>query len=626
MCGIVGIIGKRKESTEHIIKDMMNTIKHRGPDDDGIFISDDVSFGFVRLAIIDINGGHQPMQSNDDRYTIVFNGEIYNYIELRQYLVSKGYKLKTYSDTEVLLNLYIEFGSDMLQHLNGMFAFAIHDKVENTVFLARDHFGIKPLYYTENKGNIIFASEIKAILNHPEVQRKVDSQSLYEYLTFQMVLKKHTLFQDIYKLEPATYIKIKNGVITEKVEYWSIDYNVDDTISMERYSDELLVLLESSASLQVRSDVPVGAYLSGGLDSSTVAVLASKNYMGKLKTFTGGFKDSQIYDESHYAKVVSDYIGSEHHTIFPTFKDFESIFRKLVYHMDEPGAGPGLFPQYMVSKLASQHVTVVLGGQGGDEIFGGYARYAVAYLEQCLKGAIFENQEEGKHVVTLQSIIPNMPMLKQYLPMIQGQFSSGLFETMDKRYYKMVDRSPSLYKFYNTDLLSQRSEEQIFDKFSQVFNKPNTSSLFNKMTYYDTKTLLPTLLQVEDRVSMAVSIESRVPLLDKRIVELASKMPPTIKFAGGKTKYMLSRAVRNVIPKEIFERKDKMGFPVPINEWLSGPLKSMVLDTFNSQKAKERGIFNSDAIINSLTTTGKFNRDLWGAMNIELWLQEHIDG
>ena len=628
MCGITGFIGgSNVESKDGILTSMMDVIRHRGPDGDGKYIDENVALGHVRLAIIDINNGAQPFYSEDERYVITYNGEIYNYLELRQRLISKGYQLKTYSDTEVLLYTYIDMGKEVLDMINGMFAFAIYDKVTGETFIARDHFGIKPLYYSSKNELFVFGSEIKSILKHTEINGAPSDEYIYEYLTFQFVLNENTMFEEVKKLEPGHYLVVdKKGDIKEQKEYWNATYDIDGEKSKEEFADELLVLIENSLSIQVRSDVPVGAYLSGGIDSSTIAVMAAKSYYGSLNTFTGGFKDAGPYDESQYARLVSESFNGVHHEVFPNENDFIDSISKLVYHMDEPGGGPGLFPQYMVSKLASEHVKVVLGGQGGDEIFGGYTRYAVAYLEQCLKGAIFETQEEGQHVVTLSSIIANLPSLRQYVPMIKGQFSSGLFDEMDKRYYHIVDRSPSLHKIYNSDFLSNRNEEVIFNNFSSVFNAANTPSFFNKMTYFDMKTLLPTLLQVEDRMSMAVSLESRVPLLDKRIVELATKMPPTMKFSGGKTKHMLIESVKNILPKEIIERKDKMGFPVPINEWLKqGKLKDFVGDVFNSQKSRQRGIFDVDGILKQVQESGKFSRDVWGALNLELWHQNFHD-
>ena len=625
MCGIAGFNRPLGGNGDDLMGRVMEVMHHRGPDDRNKWQGRDFVFGHVRLSIIDISNGKQPMRSQDGRYTLTFNGEIYNYLELRQQLVSRGIQLRTYSDTEVLLEMYILFGKKMLDHLNGMFAFAIHDAEDGSVFLARDHFGIKPLYYYAQGGLFAFGSEIKALLQHPEIAAESDQTAMHEYLTFQFVLHDRTLFKKIRKLEPASYMLVRNGELIEKEVYWQPDYHINEDQSEEQFADELLVLLESSLSIQTRSDVPIGAYLSGGLDSSIVATLASKNYFGDFKTFTGSFHEGAEYDESRYARLVSQSTGSSHYEVYPGAQDFLDSFEKLVYHMDEPAGGPGLFPQYMVSKMASEHVKVVLGGQGGDEIFGGYTRYAVAYLEQCLKGSIFETQEEGKHVVTLSSIIPNMSQLKAYTPLMRQLFSDGLFGDMDGRYFRLVDRSPKLNRLYDDGLLSARDEERIFHYFSTIFNHPDTPSYFNKMTYFDSKTLLPALLQVEDRVSMAVSIESRVPLLDKRIIELASSMPPTMKFAGGKTKAMLLKAVKNILPKEIIDRKDKMGFPTPFNHWLNGPLREYMLDIFNSQAAKERGIYKPGAIEAQITESGSFSRDLWGALNLEVWHRSFID-
>lgn len=625
MCGIAGFYSPEIGNKQVVIDQMLDSIAHRGPDDRNTVQDGELMLGHVRLSIIDIDNGQQPMASPDGRYQIIFNGEIYNYLELRQQLISRGHKLNSFSDTEVLIHMYMEYGRALLDHVNGMFAFLIYDSQQDELFIARDHFGIKPFYYYQEGSTFIFGSEIKALLKHPSVHAASDSDGLYEYLTFQMVLNEGTMFQGIKKLRPAHFMVVRKGEIVEEKEYWSIHYSIDETKSEEKFADELLVLLESSLSIQTRSDVPVGAYLSGGLDSSIVADLAAKNYFGTFKTFTGGFHEGAEYDETSYARLLSDKIQSEHHEIYPGPQDFLDSFEKLVYHMDEPAAGPGLFPQYMVSKKASEHVKVVLGGQGGDEIYGGYARYAVAYLEQCLKGSIMETQEEGSHVVTLQSIIPNMAMLKQYLPLMRKQFSSGLFDPMDQRYFSMIDRSPNLNKLYQDEFLQGRDEEKVFASFSSIFNNPDTQSYFNKMTYFDMKTLLPALLQVEDRVSMAVSLESRVPLLDKRIIELATQMPPTMKFAGGKTKAMLLKSVENILPKEITQRKDKMGFPTPFNLWMNGPLKDYVLDTLTSQKARSRGIFKADEIEKMMNGKDSYGRELWGALNLEVWHKQFID-
>lgn len=626
MCGIVGFYSvKFEENKKNIIASMLDVIKHRGPDDTGQWYSKRVSFGHVRLSIIDIINGKQPMQTQDGKYSLIFNGEIYNYIELRQLLVSKGYVFRTNSDTEVLLNMYIEFGPDCVTHLNGMFAFGIYDAKKGILFIARDHLGIKPLYYYTDSDSFVFASEVKALLEFPDITPSLNTEALNEYIRLQIFLGKETLFEKISILEPAHYLIVRNGEITEDKEYWSIDYSIDESKTPQVYVDELLILLENSMSLQLRSDVPVGSHLSGGLDSTIVSTLAGKILAGKINTFTGGFEEGAIYNECHYAKIASDYIGSEHFEVFPTPSDFVNWFEKLVYFMDYPCGGPGMFPQFMVSRLAKEKVKVVLGGQGGDEIFCGYARYLVAYLEQCLKSAINEEFMDNKYVVTLSSIIPSLSLLKNYISMIKAQFSSGLFEDMDMRYFKLINRSPNAQTLYNSDIFKDELDKDLFVKYKNIFNKPDTFSYINKMTYFDTKTLLPTLLHIEDRMSMAVSLESRVPLLDRRIVEFAAHIPPTEKFKEGKSKAVLLEAVKNIIPTPIYARKDKMGFPTPINEWFSGPLKNYLKNIILDKKTKERGIFNTAEIEHYMDRIDNFGRDLWGILNLEIWFRTFID-
>lgn len=625
MCGIAGIWSNNPNNQE-LVRQMMNAIKHRGPDGDGLLSPEErLTLGHVRLSVIDLKQGHQPMQTSNENYTIVFNGEIYNYIELRKGLCQKGISFKTNSDTEVILYMYQVYGEKMLQFINGMFAFAIYDKKDHSVFIARDHFGIKPFYYFENERIFAFASEIKALLTIPYIKAEVDEKSLNEYMTFQFVMKKHTLFKNILKLEPGTFLKVRGGKIAEKKRYWRIEFNVEDVKSESQYTEELLTLLKKSMTLQMRSDVPVGSYLSGGLDSSAVTILASKLSAEPLKTFTGAFNESRDFDETEFAKVAAQAAKAKQYFIYPNYVDFIENFENIVYMMDEPAAGPGVFPQFMVSKLASQHVKVVLGGQGGDEIFGGYARYAVAYLEQCLKGAIFETQEEGQHIVTLSSIINNLSVLKKYVPLLKKQFQTGFFDSMDRRYYQLIDRSPNLNSIYTKEFLNSRNETSLFDKFSQIFNRTETSSYFNKMTNFDMETLLPSLLHVEDRASMAFSLESRVPLLDKNIVELAAKIPPPMKFAAGKTKHMLIKSLEKIVPKPIIKRKDKMGFPVPLNQWLSGPLKDYCMDLLTDQTARNRGMIKSESIEKQISSESKFSRELWGALNLEVWHRKFID-
>lgn len=625
MCGIVGIIDKTgKEVAYPILKKMADTIHHRGPDEDGLMIDGSVGFFHKRLSIIDLSTGQQPMAF--ENYTIVFNGEIYNYIELKKELKKKGHVFHTTSDTEVILHLYKEYGSDSVNLLNGMFAFIIYDKNNNSIFLARDHFGIKPLYWYHDNQFIAFGSEIKALLAHPDIKAEPDSSNLYEYLTFQFIMGEGTMFQNIYKILPGHFMSIDLKTWDIKQEkYWEPNFRIDQFHTEEYFIIELKSILEETISQQLRSDVSLGTYLSGGIDSSLVTIMASKFLNKPFQSFSGAFKEGPEFNELEYARIAAKAANAELFEIFPTEQEFIDLIPKLIYHLDEPVAGPGLFPQYMVSKLAAKHVKVILGGQGGDEIFGGYTRYLVAYLEQALKGAIYESNEEGEHIVSLESILPNLPTLQQYVPMMKNFWKVGAFEEMDQRYFRLVDRMGSTADFFNRDFMKECNHEEIFKKFAGYFNNPDTKSYFNKMTHFDMFGSLPGLLQVEDRVSMSVSIESRVPLLDKRIVDLISRMPAGMKFKGGEMKYLLKKTVKDIMPKKIMNRKDKMGFPVPLHIWSKNKTKDFIMDTFLSKKAKERNMINTAYVEKLINAEQPFSRGLWGLLSLELWYGQFID-
>jgi len=629
MCGIAGIANRDRGHAvdQAAVRAMMAAIAHRGPDDEGAYFDGAVGLGFKRLSIIDLTTGNQPIANEDETVWIVFNGEIYNYLELRRDL-SRHHLFRTHTDTEVILHLYEELGERCLERLNGMFAFVIWDSRQQRLFAARDRLGIKPFYWTCDAERFAFASEPKALLAGGAVAPQPDAHGLEEYLTFQFCLNDRTLFKDIRKLEPGSYLSFRPFRDAEPsvVRYWDFNYEVDTHHTEDYFIEQLLVLLQDSVRLQLRSDVPVGGHLSGGMDSSTVVCLAAPVYGGTFHTFTGGFREGPQYDETRYARLVAEHVKSAHHEVWPSARDFAEVMPWLIYMMDEPAAGPGVFPQYFVSKLARENVTVVLGGQGGDEIFGGYARYLVAYLEQVLKGAIFGTQEEGKYLVTWDNIAPNLSLLRQYQPMLQSFWGEGLFEEMDRRYFRLVSRMEDADALISSDTWNQQSRARMVESFQQVFNNPATKSYFNKMTNFDLKTLLPALLHVEDRTSMSVSLESRVPLLDHRIAELVTRMPPTTRFKGGDTKRVFREAVRALVPKEIFERKDKMGFPVPLAEWFAGPLRDFVHDILLSTRARQRGLYRMDGVEALLSKERKFGRQLWGLLCLELWFRAFVDG
>ena len=630
MCGICGIyhLDRNRSVNKTQLQEMARVMHHRGPDDEGFYIEGNLGLGHQRLSIIDPSpSGRQPMTNEDGKLWIVLNGEIYNYLELRQELMSRGHQFRSNSDTEVILHLYEEHGPACLNRLNGMFAFTIWDTRERVLFAARDRFGIKPYYYVYRENSFLFASEIKALLYLRLFESEINPEGLADYLTFQFCLGNKTMFRNVLKLLPGHSLILKPDGTLYVQEYWSPDFTIDTHHTEDYFEHQLLRLLEDSIRIQLRADVPIGAHLSGGLDSSTVTCLASSLLGTPIKTFSGGFKEAPQYDETPYARIVAQNIGTEHYEIFPTASDFVEVIPRLIYQMDEPAAGPGLFPQYFVSKLASQHVKVVLGGQGGDETLGGYTRYLIAYLEQCIKGGIQGTQEEQKYVVTFESILPNLRQLEGYEPLLRYFWQEGLFESEDRRYFRLIDRSNSTLGFFNKEFFPDKKRYDPYEAYREEFFSTSSRSLINKMTCFDMKTLLPALLQVEDRTSMAVSLESRVPLLDHRIVELVASMPPMIKYKGGRSKHIFRQVVRHIVPPEIYNRTDKMGFPVPSSEWYrEGIVRDFVREVLLGERAHAHGFIQTSEMESLLDSERPYGRGIWGLLCLELWMEKFIDG
>jgi asparagine synthase (glutamine-hydrolysing) len=624
MCGIAGIcsLGSARISDLTASLEVMNHLqRHRGPDGVGLWTHPHLSLGFghVRLSIIDLVSGAQPMTDAAGNW-ITYNGEIYNYIELREEL--SGERFHTTSDTEVILAAYRRWGFDCVDHLRGMFAFAIWDETRNELFCARDRFGIKPFYYTQTGDHLYFASEAKALLPFvPTIE--TDLEALKEYLGFQFCLGDRTLFKGVRQLQPAHTLHVSSGAVTTK-RYWEVYYDLDFHHTPKYFFEQLREAAEDSIRVHVRSDVPIGAYVSGGLDSSAVASMAARSRPTDLLGFTGRFDYGPEYDESNYATEVSRIAGFELKTLTIDAEDFVENIRKVIFHLDYPTAGPGAFPQYMIAGLVRQHRKVVLGGQGGDEVFGGYTRYLLAYFEQCIKAAVDGTSHNGNFVVTYESIIPNLTALRQYKPMIQELWRDGLFGPMDLRYFRLVNRAPSLDTEINWHALGDYSP---LETFKSIFNGENVrkESYFDLMTHFDFKTLLPALLQVEDRVSMAHGVESRVPLLDHRIVELAATIPADIKFKDGQLKHAMKTALQPWIPDAVLARTDKMGFPTPLTEFTQGPARAFVRDVFGSTAAQGRDLINNDVVLGKLDAEPRFGRKIWGLLSLELWQQAFHD-
>ncbi len=626
MCGIAGLInlaGNKIESLGHKLSVMSKLVEHRGPDGCGQWLANGENAGFAhrRLSIIDLSEvASQPMVAENNT-VLTYNGEIYNFRELRKDL-SDGWNFKSNSDTEVILAAYAKYGSNCVNHFRGMFSFALWDESKKSLFCARDRFGIKPFYYSVVGDNLILASEAKAILPFlPEIA--TDPAALAEYLTFQYTIGEHTLFKGVKQLLPAHFLVLENGIIKTS-RYWDVQYEVDYDHNPKYFTERLRELVDESVKLHLRSDVPVGSYLSGGIDSSLISLLASSANAGS-NSFHGMFTQYDGYNESHHAKLVAQNTGSNLHIIDIQANDFKDNIEKVLYHLDFPIAGPGSFPQYMVSKLASAHNKVVLGGQGGDEIFGGYARYVVAYLEQSIKAAIDGTYKNGNYVVTIESIIPNLGLLREYKPMIKEFWREGLFDSLDERYFRLVDRSTDMEAEINWENLDKK---QIFKNFKAIFNNRENvkkEAYFDSMTHFDFKCLLPALLHVEDRMAMAHGLESRVPLLDHPLVEFAATVPADVKFEGGNMKQMLKSAYKDVLPMPILERRDKMGFPVPLKEWLQGDLHEFAQDIFLNMKIKNREFVNVSAVLSNFDKAGRFSRKTWALMSLELWHQQFHD-
>lgn len=631
MCGIGGLAslkGALSPGAERALTLINDLLAHRGPDGHDTWMAPSRMVGLAhrRLSIIDVgenNTGGQPMHA-EGGLSLVFNGEIYNYIELRREL--QGFwTFRTQSDSETILAAYAKWGDDCVLHFRGMFAFALWDSARSRLLCARDFFGIKPFYYATIGNTFHFASEPKAILPFLS-EIDTDADALAEYLTFQYTLGEQTMFRGIKQLMPGHLLVVEKGRVAIR-RYWDVHHVADPVLTDAAMQAGMRERLQESIAQHLRSDVPVGSYMSGGVDSSLVAILASRTDASGHKAFHGRFLEYEGYDESGYARLAADKAHSELFVTDITARDFERNIAKVIYHLDFPVAGPGSFPQYMVSELAAKHVKVVLGGQGGDEMFGGYARYVIGYLEHLIRLGVNGGYDERTVPVTMQALMPNLGVLREYVPLMRRSWGAGLFDPLNRQYYRLVDRSSDMLEEVDWRSIGV-SREAMFERFDSIFS--NTSNVtpdatFNAMTHFEFKCLLPALLQVEDRMSMAHGLESRVPLLDRPIAEFAAAIPETLKFAGGKMKHVLRATFDADIPIEITGRRDKMGFTVPLNEWFRNELKEFVHDTFAVTQARKRPFLNGAAIRANLESVHGFSRKTWGLLSLELWHQQFHD-
>jgi asparagine synthase (glutamine-hydrolysing) len=627
MCGITGFINANGEAVNTAVAEKMNAaIIHRGPDEDGFYIHENVALAMRRLAIIDLAGGQQPIHNPDKTAWIVFNGEIYNYRELRADLEKDGAQLYTKSDTEVVLHLYDRYGVDCLQYLRGMFALAIWDTRDDSLFIARDRVGKKPLLYSHQpNGDLIFGSEFTALLKHPAISREIDYEAIHHYLSYICVPAPLTVYKQIRKLEPGHWLRWKNGEIETK-RYWLPDFSEKLDISEDEAQDEVLRILRESVRLRMISEVPLGAFLSGGVDSSAVVALMAEESSQPVKTFSIGF-DEQDYSELKYAKKVAEHVGAEYHEFIVKPNAME-VLPTLVEHYGEPYADSSAIPTYYVSKETRKHVTVALNGDGGDESFGGYERYSAMRLAERYK----------RYPAILRKPFVEFPL--SLLPTPDGRqnrlrrakrFVEAAALPKTTRYLNWVSgTSPQLKQELYTEEFKRATADfhtkKILDEW---FDKANGIGVLDASLMTDQQTYLPNDLLVKvDIASMAVSLEARSPFLDHHLIEFAAKLPENIKVSGLDTKTLLKKITAKLVPPEVVYRR-KMGFGVPVGYWLRNEMKDFLYEILLSEKSLNRGIFKPAAIKDLIQQHVSGREDhtfpVWTLLMLELWFQMFID-
>ena len=626
MCGIVGFVNKNLQPNNRETLDRMNKcIVHRGPDDEGYYIKEMVALAMRRLSIIDVAHGKQPMFSQDKTKAIVFNGEIYNFQELKKELEARGHQFLTNSDTEVIVHLYDEYGVDCVNYLRGMFAFAIWDNQDKALFIARDRIGKKPLLYSHQpNGDLIFGSEFTALLAHPDISREVDFEAIHHYLTFTYVPAPLTAYKQIRKLEPGHWLYWKNGEI--KIErYWKLDFSKKIKISETEAVEETVRILRESTKLRMISEVPLGAFLSGGVDSSLVVALMAQESNMPIKTFSSGFEE-QDFSELKYAKQVANHVGAEYHE-FVVKPNALEVLPILVEHYGEPYADASAIPTYYVSKETRKFVTVALNGDGGDESFGGYERYVAMNLAETYgKLPRFLREQVIENIV---NIIPSQVTKRNLVRNIKG-FVSVASTPHVERYLRL---SSSFTKKELSENYIKKFQEQVGKrdsiKFIEPFFENNGMNIIDAMLLTDIRTYLPNDLLVKvDIASMAVSLEARSPLLDHKVLEFAASLPVKFKVNGFQTKYLLKKIASKFVPKDVIYRK-KMGFGMPLTHWFRGELSSFLHEVLLSEKSLERGIIKPEVVKNLIETHSKGTSDntfrLWTLLMLELWFNRFID-
>jgi asparagine synthase (glutamine-hydrolysing) len=633
MCGIAGIVRfSRNETVDPAtLRRMCRVMAHRGPDDEGVYLDGPVGLGMRRLSIVDLATGHQPISNEDGTLWIVFNGEIYNHAALRDPLIARGHRYATHSDTETIIHLYEEYGRDCVQHLRGMFAFAIWDTRKRTLFIARDRLGIKPLYYRLTADSFLFGSEIKVILEHPGVRPEFNRAGLPEYLAFGYLSGEDTFYSGIKKLMPGHTLELNETGEVKISQYWDLPIHAEpehrpQSYYVETYRD----LLEQSVSSHLMSDVPLGVFLSGGLDSSAVAALTTKLRGDRVETFSVGYTETS-YSELPYARIVAQHINSIHHEVLLSRQDFFDSLPKLIWHEDEPIAWPSSVPLYFVAELARSRVKVVLTGEGSDETLGGYSRYAFTLkntaFDDVYRKVTPEFLRRGiRHWIADSSLIGATARRKlghTFLALDRDSWSSFYFDNFFSA-FSANDQTALLSKETVAQLAEGSAYAHVLDTWQH-----SSGEMLQRLLYTDIKTYLVELLMKQDNMSMAASIESRVPFLDHVLAEFAVNIPREHQLNGLSGKHILKKAMEGLLPREIIYRP-KLGFPTPWSGWLAGPHLDVIEKLLLEPRSRERGYFDTAAIDRLFREHRANYRDhydrIWRLLNLELWHRVCLEG
>jgi asparagine synthase (glutamine-hydrolysing) len=627
MCGIVGMVNLDGRAADAALLGRMNeAIHHRGPDEDGFYLKEHVGLAMRRLAIIDLKGGQQPIANEERDAWIVFNGEIYNFRELKKRLEDLGHRFRTDCDTEAIVHAYEEWGAECPKHLRGMFAFAIWDERRRELFVARDRVGKKPLLYAKTPRAFVFGSEFSALLAHPEVGREIEPLAIHDYLSFMCVPAPLTAFRDIRKLEPGHTLTLTADGEIKTERYWEPDFSKKLKVSEEEAGERALALLRDAVRVRLMSEVPLGAFLSGGVDSSAVVALMAEESSGPVKTFSIGF-DEQDYSELHHARRVAEYVGADHHE-FIVRPDAMEVLPKLVEHYGEPYADSSAIPTYYVARETRKHVTVALNGDGGDECFAGYERYAAMRLSERyrrLPGALRERVI--RQAVELLPISESRPGFARKV----RRFLRAASLPPVERYLRWVsviqpEGKDDLYADGFRDMVAGRD---VGDQLRPWFARANGAGVVDASLLADTMTYLPNDLLVKvDIASMAVSLEARSPFLDHHVIEFAASLPENLKLRGLTTKYILKKTLKKLLPPENLSRS-KMGFGVPVGHWFRGRMQGFLRENLLSERAARRGMFRPEAVKQMVELHTRGERDhthqLWTLLMLELWFQRFVD-